>query len=702
MKRVATMSAALAAAVAATWLAAAPCGAQVTEPDPEAYYSRVMANGRLRTSGTGEQFCWCAAYAANDFLDAYEAFGNPKWLEMAAKYYDGYLAKLQKDPDGYEGWIGDPVGTQGQELSTDAVVGDAILCEPLTRFAWIVLKQDPKLKARFGETAQRYVDLATRICWEKWNRRQCYYQDEAGWGSYHTYGKLVDLKANKWVDAPSRVISNNLNKHYSVSLVLLRLWRITGEEKYKKRVKSVFGRAKTMWRYFADEDRVAWNFWMPHGPYDLEGRAPKSWVAVHPGRAGYQAGEVADWVEVYDSGLVFDKADLERIIRTNHWMNEGGTWRNADGTSGAGTLWSALARFDEATRSKVEAELGGKSDATSQIRLAYLKNVTEKHLGWTRRYAADESKAEVTAVPPQPGRNISMSVVIPNAVETAADGRVQLACQTRVAGTLKIELLDTVGRRVLGKLAEMAVGARGEFNAPFWDGAHPKTGKKTLGKYVVRWTLGDESRTAPVYVKRGMRQKQTGPAAMKRGETLAVDFEGALDARWSLDGAAASDAQAHGGTKSLRVDREARLTFGRQDDLPVRVTMWVYDGGATFGKKSANGPAWGVATAMGDKFCLRQVWRTYLAGDRDYSWINTGETQWFSPHPSGVLRKTGWAEWVFDFSDPAAVSIAGSGKAVGRLVPKFTPKGCVMVYLLGSRQAGPLYVDDIKVEYPGR
>ena len=316
-------------------LVAAPALAQVAEPDPEQYLRRALGNPRLRRS-TGEQFCWGAAYTASDFLDAYEAFGNVKWLEAAEKYYDWYIAKLEKDPDGRFGWIGDIIGRSNTPMRTDAVVGDAILCEPLVRFAWIVLKKEPKLKARFGVKAQQYVRLATAICWDKWNDRGCYYEDAAGWGSYHTYGKLIDPKTNTWVDAPTRVISNNLNKHYSVAHVLLRLWRITGKVEYKERVKRVFGRAKTMWRHYPDKDRVVWNFWMPHGPYDLEGRAPKSWVAVHPNRSGYQAGEVGDWVEVYESGLVFDRADLQRIIRTNHWMIADGKWRNADGTTDAG------------------------------------------------------------------------------------------------------------------------------------------------------------------------------------------------------------------------------------------------------------------------------------------------------------------------------------------------------------------------------
>jgi len=675
----------------------------VAEPDPAAYHRRVMANGRLRTSGTGEGFCWHAASAADDFLDAYEAFKNPKWLEMAETYYDWCLTKLQKDPDGYEGWIGTPIdgGTSAQGI--DAVVGDAILCKPLVRFAEIVLKKEPQLKARFGKTAERYVHMATRICWEKWNRRGCYYRDAAGWGSYSTYPRLIDLKAGTWIDAPSRHISNNLNKHYSMSMVLLRLWRITGKPEYRERCLEVFGRAKVMWRHYPDDDRVVWNFWMPHAPYDLEGRAPKSWVAVHPGRAGYQAGEVRNWVEVYDSGLVFDRADLERIIRTNHWMMpaEGrAKWRSADGTTEAGTLWSALARFDGKIRSMYEAQLRAGDTPTNRIRLAYLQRVVLKGDPWARRGAADASKVEVAKAPLQPGRNIQMSVVIPDTVETAADSRIQCACKTAAAGTLKIELLDESGRRTLGTLAEVEVGERQEFHAPFWDGTNPATGARKVGQYQIRWSLAGESRTAPVWVKRGTKRRDGGPEPMRPGQTLTADFEKPLDARWQLEAAEPSTEKAHGGRMSLKVERTARLVFGRYDDLPVRITMWIHDAGATFGTGTADGPGWGVVTGVGDKFAVRQMWRTYLAGDRGYAWLNTGENQWFSPHPSGVNRKTGWSQWVFDFTGPSTVKVSGNGQAVTRLTPKFTPKGAVAVFLMGSRQGGPLYVDDVKVEYP--
>ena len=97
-----------------------------------------MKNGKLETEN-GESFCWHAAYSAGDFLEAYEAYHNPAWLDEASKYYDYFIAKLGKDPDGYEGWIG-PTITNTPEIQEDAIVGDAVLCRPLARFAEIVLR----------------------------------------------------------------------------------------------------------------------------------------------------------------------------------------------------------------------------------------------------------------------------------------------------------------------------------------------------------------------------------------------------------------------------------------------------------------------------------------------------------------------------------------------------------------------------------
>ncbi|MBI3831142.1 MAG: hypothetical protein HY291_16605 [Planctomycetes bacterium] len=188
------------------------------------------------------------------------------------------------------------------------------------------------------------------------------------------------------------------------------------------------------------------------------------------------------------------------------------------------------------------------------------------------------------------------------------------------------------------------------------------------------------------------------------GPSITADFEGAFDARWKIEGAEVSEEQAHGGKKSLKLaeGQSAALSLGAKNDQPVRVTMWIYDNGKKLGAGvSATGPGWGVKTGAGDTFCLRTCWRPYLGGDAGYVWFNTGENKWFTPHLAKVPRKEGWNEWVFDFTDPKAPKIACGGIKVSNLTEKFVPAGAVAVCLIGGQTStGPLYVDDIRVEYP--
>ncbi|MCW8132876.1 MAG: hypothetical protein KIS92_21190, partial [Planctomycetota bacterium] len=642
----------------------------VDEPDPAKYREEVMKNGHLRDDW-GEAFCWHASYGAGEFIAGYKAFKNPKWLEEAEKYYDFFCTKLKKDPDGYEGWIGNTIFNT-PEVQEDALVGDAVLCRHLVEFAEVVMA-DEALKKQFGEKAQKYIDLSTRIMWEKWNKRGTYYQDAAGYGSYHSHGRSIDTKTGVWLERPAQMLTQPFNKSADAAIVLLRLWRITGKPEYKERVERIFSRVKMLFRHFPEDDRVVWQYWTPHGPWDIQGKAPKHWVGVHPERPGYQAGEVHMFEEVYNSGLVFDKADLERVIRTNHWMAQGEKgWRGADGGK-AGELWTGLVPFDEETRTKYLAGLKGKTDDRAKIALAYYENVTSKHLGWERTLVKDPAQVKPIAVPLQPGTALLLTLPIPDVVETANNARIKLATQTGAAGTLKLELLDAAGKEVLGTIATVEVPKDAEYNAPRWDGTNPKTGKKEDGEYRIRWTLNGESRQEAVWVKPGVKRERQGPPVLAAGETISVDFESAPDGRWHIEGAAQSEEQAHGGKKSLKLieGQSAILNFGEDDNLPVKVSLWIYDSGIKLGKNSVTGAGWGVVNADGDRFALRTCWRKYLGGDTEYAWFNTGENQWYSPHPAKVSRKQGWNECVFDFSDPAAPKVTVNGQPLGNVVERY-------------------------------
>src|SRR5207249_869198 len=116
----------------------------------------------------------------------------------------------------------------------------------------------------------------------------------------------------------------------------------------------------------------------------------------------------------------------------------------------------------------------------------------------------------------------------------------------------------------------------------------------------------------------GTKHETTGPKPLAAGETLKADFEGPFDPRWHVEGAAPSEEQAHGGKKSLKLiaGQSAVLTFGDDDDMPVKVSIWMFDGGKKFAPKAtATGGAFGIKTGDGDKFCVRTCWRTYLGGN---------------------------------------------------------------------------------------
>lgn len=676
-------------------------------PPPQRLLDQSLGAKDLATS-SGEQFTWFAAYRAHAFLDAYEVSGDAAWMEAAQKYYDHCIKQgVSDDPDGFPGTIGADIGEDAKRADTtliaDTVVGDANLALPLVHFAEQV-QDHPALQDRFAARAQEYTALATRMCWEKWNKRGCYHQDAHGFGSYHTHPSAIAKDdRTRWVPRPDHLISDNLNKHYKLGLVLLSLWRLTGQDAYRDRVEAIFGRAKAMFRLLPDEDRIVWNFWMPHGVYDVEGTAPRSWVAVHPSRAGYQEFEAGAFLTVYDAGLVFDRADMERIVRTNRWMIANGL-KNADGTAPAGAVWGRLSRLDDGIRAAYEKKLDAKKDA---IALTHLRKVLLAKPGYDRQRVPAGMTPRVSPVPVQTGRRLIMALPIPDALCPAAGERTRLIAKVQEAGTVTVELLAKEGDTVLGRLASLTVEEKGGgFATQRWDGKLPDGTAVAAGAYRIRWTFSGEARTWPIAIAAAPTMARSdGPQSLAAGARLACDFEQDLDARWTLaGGAAVAEGQAKSGSRALRLGRKqsARLTLGDQEDLKVKVSFWAFDAGTKHGKKAATGAAWGVRMADGNIFAIRQMWRPFLNGDGDVAWCNTGENQWFSPHPSGLGRSEGWNRWVIDCTGATAV-IERDGRRLpeAKLAPaRLVPTGAVGLVFLGTETVGDpdLWIDDVTVE----
>jgi hypothetical protein len=692
-----------------------PLGA-FAQPDPQAFLNAVKSNPGLYNS-SGEQFAWNANFRARYFVDAYLAYDDPAWLEAAAEYFDFIIERgVSLDPDGYPGVIGAQIGESLDDPQVgflyDAIVGDALIGSHIVRFAEVVQNR-PELHEQFLEKANAYVDLATEMVWEKWNARGTYYRDARGYGSYHTHPFAIDrADPTQWVPQPQRRISENLNKHYEAGLILLRLYRITGETDYRDRVMELFGRAKAMFRLFPDEDRVVWNFWMPHGRHDMMGSVPASWVGVHSIRPFYQGIESRIFLEVYNSGLVFDADDMRHIVNSNLWMMDNG-FVSADGTSSAGELWTGLAQLEPRIRDAYEQRLSGSAALEDVISLAYLREVIDPRAGYGRAFVADPGDILVDDVTVQPGTKLVMALPIPDRLETINDDRIQLVARTAGSGTVAIELLGAEGD-LIGPLDSGQSG--GQFYSYSWDGTHPQTGEREWGDYLVRWTFGGESRTWPVSVIEGEERPPDGSVLRIRpGETLRYDFESPLDERWTISGAAdVTDTRSETGGHSLRLARNGRvdLLFGDVEGMPVRIEFSVYDGGAMFGKEWAFGAMWGTRDVVGDVFAIGMRWHQALDGDNLLIWVNSGENQFWTFRNTYLNRVMGWSRWVFDYSnypeqplimqddnvlDNTKVTIGGD----------WLPHSAVGVTFIGPDLSGAalqdamLYVDNVTVTHTG-
>jgi hypothetical protein len=361
-------------------------------PSPEAFYRQIMNDSGMSRHGYGEQFCWVARYYQPTFLKAYQAWQDTAWLDWTVTYDDFLVSKMQTGPDGYKGWIG-PYEYDGS-VWCDVHVGDALLAGGMLEFAEIVLKDDA-LRRKYGDTARRYVELARRDVIEKWDRRGTSEEDGpyGAYRSWNRYGALGELKT--WRER-SQIAGSNLalpfNKQNDMALVALRLYRITGEQRDRRRAEKIFAYQKSRFQYF--DHHVVWNYWEPFGPRDVDVEAGKTrhWVGVHPYR-NYQEREVEQMVEAWRSGVVFTSQDIQRMLNTNlKVMWNGDTndpkFRNSNATlplapdasprkDTAGTLWGALAPFSQTVRDLERSKLAPGAGTMAEVARAYFENAPD-------------------------------------------------------------------------------------------------------------------------------------------------------------------------------------------------------------------------------------------------------------------------------------------------------------------------------------
>jgi hypothetical protein len=491
-------------------------------PSAEAFYQTAVRSATPGKDGAGEQFCWNANYNMGVFLQAYETWHDTAWLDWGVKFYDYAISKMSVGPDGRRGWIGAYI--YDKNYVCDVHVGDSVLADHMLDFAEVVLK-DAKLKERYGEAAERYVELAKHDVIGKWDARGTWREDGpfGGYVSWDTYCKPDDLKT--WARMPevrNSTISLPFNKQNDMALICLKLYRITGEEKYREKATKIFTFMRSRFQYV--DDYYVWNYWEPFGAWDIDEKAGEArhWMNVH-GYRNYQAGEIGQIAEAYHTGVVFTETDVRRIINTNlkiMWNQDRTSpkFRNSNAAlpapemteeqrkaaaaaeaanpyakeGRAGDLWTGLLDFDQTVRDLYALRLAGEGrDVRGKLARDYFRNVTSKRpASLSRRHVKGDAAVVELDVSRCP--SLTVAAVMPSVMKRGEPSLV--FCKARIPVDLEIALYSADGKHMVAPIHKGKVdgGTDGHAGVFFlrWDAASVTEGVPA-GAYRVRWSVGD-------------------------------------------------------------------------------------------------------------------------------------------------------------------------------------------------------------------
>lgn len=468
-------------------------------------------------------YCWQAAWSIHHFVKGYLAFQDTEWLDYGVKYFDAVTANLKTGDGGYRGWL--VPYSYDANFWCDMHVTDSILVNGLLGFAEVVLK-DKALQDKYGAKAKEYVALAEKDFFQKWDARKTWHED-GPYGTYVFWDRYC--KANdfgNWMTLPAvrdSGFSLPYNQQNDVAVACLRLFRITGEKKYRDRAAKLFAYQKSRFQFF--DGHYCWNYWEPFGPwdFDLAKGETRHWVGTHAYR-NYQAGEVGQIVEAYHTGVVFDQADIQRILNTNLKVMWNGSVKDPNYSNSnvtipgyrrpsfnpsyptwGGCLWNELADFDATVRDLYAVELRKTVNSRTRIDLAYLQNVTCKEPpSFKRKHAAAPTDVAVFDFPVSECKGLVAAAVMPSAVKRG--DKAIVFCKSLASGDLEIALYTADGKTkkvvlYTGPLKGNNDGMSGLMIRQ-WDGTDPDGKQQFEGPYRVRWTFPGGYREFPITVSK--------------------------------------------------------------------------------------------------------------------------------------------------------------------------------------------------------
>lgn len=277
-----------------------------------------------------ERITWEACMYIRMPLNAFLLTGDTKYLDSFVHLMDLLCAYLQEGPDGFQGWYGLPLELfrhpDHPDRKVDVMITSFEVTHLVADFA-LVVHGDPDLAA-WVPAADRYLALAEQHLVPKWEARGNYRDLGEGGGVYITHADLAPTKAH---------LTQPHNKHAKIAWALVSLFKATGKDEYLRRAIKLTTRFKRCLTLV--DDHYSWNYWDPAGEWDIHPDDPSKWKhwinAEH--RGGYYSLSVSQAVLMYELGLVFDRQDLDRFVRTQTQVCWNGdydnpVWRLTNGT----------------------------------------------------------------------------------------------------------------------------------------------------------------------------------------------------------------------------------------------------------------------------------------------------------------------------------------------------------------------------------
>jgi len=313
----------------------------------------------------GEELGWLVSPFLNGFYFGYLATRDAKWVELLVDWTDACIARALKEPDGAIGWPkSGSGGVLAENLYSDSLLGEAMMLSPVVLMAKEI-ESTAALRARWGTKAKAYVELAHQV-FQKWDSHDCWREVKGG-GVWVVPAFGIDKQTGGWTagygERKKTGFSNPDNKQNHIARWLLAMHKASGKSVYRDRAELWFRVMRSRMHTRAEGKYFVWNYWEPAGPWDYKvDGSTQHWVGVHP-NGGYYHIDLEGIVAAFESGLVFSREDIDRLIATNRdfmWNKQvkGARFQRIDGEppderwkNGPGLLWTPLVPYDQTLRS---------------------------------------------------------------------------------------------------------------------------------------------------------------------------------------------------------------------------------------------------------------------------------------------------------------------------------------------------------------